>query len=115
MNFGLFVDRFGFVSNELVRDHAIRGWNSLTNKSIHAFQHYCKAEKNFADCFEKFEIRESGVKREIGLQGFFEVYGNYYELKLSNDTIISKYEATENCGLSEGRPNIEQANGIICH
>merc|ERR1712136_201952 len=94
------IKEFGHVSNKLARGHAVRGWISLSNKSSHAFHHFCNTEKNFVDCFEKFKIT-NGVKREEGISGFFEVYGNYYEVKQNNGTIITKYEEIDNCGSTE--------------
>ena len=103
------IYRFGRVFNKEVRGFAVRGWNYL--KAVpeaskpNAWQQYCFNEKSFADCFEK--VDETG--RESGIEGYFEIHGNYYQGKY--EPSIDPTYGGESNELNFG----ENALGVVCH
>ena len=98
-------DRFGYVSNELIRGHAIRGWNYMVLRSNNPFDHYCNSTTNFADCFERTRVMGSGTTIETGIDELFEIHGNYWQ---------GYYNPAYTCGNSENGNVVEHARGVVC-
>ena len=102
--------RFGRVLNDAIRGFHIRGWNYLTKDTKNAYQKYCNKERNFADCFEKFQIGTTQAQpKETGIDNFYEIHGNYWKGKN-----CAGEPCQQNCGTSEDPSFNEDALGVVC-
>ena len=98
------------MSNELVRGHAIRGWNYMIQRSNNPFDHYCNSTTtNFADCFERTKVMKSAgllpTTIKTGIDKVFEIHGNYWQ---------GYYTPVHTCGNSENGNVFEHARGVVC-